>query len=302
MTIRHTIEVFMKEMIKKLILYPIRQYQIAKALPGVTALANHENEVVRQCGVAILDTFRNNLSQSDRDIVLSIERRRKELLSSQDRISVVDFGAGSPESKRNKEEMRKGVKSEIEVSKLCKASKPPFWALLLYKLIQNTKPNTCLELGTCLGISASYQGKALELFSDGKLSTLEGSEEIAKIATDTIKMQNLENVDVIIGPFHKTLETTLEKLGKIDYFFNDGHHDFNAVVENFNIALPYLSNTAIVILDDINWSVGMIKAWDKLTEHESVVCSIDLGMVGLLIVDKEKPDNKSEKIIIKLTV
>jgi hypothetical protein len=54
-----------------------------------------------------------------------------------------------------------------EVSK--GASKPYFWSLLLFKLIRKFRPSICLELGTCLGISASFQAAALKLNGIGKI-------------------------------------------------------------------------------------------------------------------------------------
>jgi predicted O-methyltransferase YrrM len=126
----------------------------------------------------------------------------------------------------------------------------------------------------------------------GKVITLEGSLEIANIANETFKELNIENAITVTGPFHLTLKKVLEDNYPIDMFFNDGHHDHDAVIQYFNESLPFLSENAIVVFDDINWSKGMRKAWKEIEEHPYVSISIDLHSIGLVIVRK----NYSKKL------
>ena len=50
----------------------------------------------------------------------------------------------------------------------------------------------------------------------------------------------------------------------IDLFFNDGHHDRDAVINYFEKVLPYLSKNAVIVIDDISWSPGMKSAWMEI--------------------------------------
>ena len=119
------------------------------------------------------------------------------------------------------------------------------------------KPKSLLELGTCVGISAAYQGSACQINQSGALMTIEGSPALANIAKQTLQSLEIFNTEVVIGPFHSTLETVLKSLAPVDFFFNDGHHDGDAVIEYWRLTLPYFADEAVVIFDDISWSPGM---------------------------------------------
>ena len=164
------------------------------------------------------------------------------------------------------------------------ASKPTFWAIFLFKLIRKLEPSSCVELGSCVGISASYQATALSINGKGSLITLEGSTEIAKIAKDTLESLNLQNTSVVTGPFHETLKGVLESSKPIDFFFNDGHPDHDAVIQYFNEALPNLSDEAVFVVDDISWSPGMRKAWTEIEDDKRVTASIDLKTIGIALI------------------
>ena len=40
---------------------------------------------------------------------------------------------------------------------------------ILFRLIRNLEPSSCVELGSCVGISASYQAGALSLNKKGQI-------------------------------------------------------------------------------------------------------------------------------------
>ena len=230
--------------------------------------------------------MRNNISSSESECLKKIELRRSELRGSNKSINITDFGAGSSNSNRTQGEMEQGVELDISISKVAAASKPKFWATFLFLLVRKLKPNTCIELGSCVGISASYQATALSLNGNGTLTTLEGSNEIARLAKETIELLNLNNVNVITGPFHKTLDNVLESSQPIDFFFNDGHHDRDAVLRYFNLVMSYLSKSSIIVIDDISWSSGMREAWEKIESDKRVAISIDLQTIGIVIIDE----------------
>ncbi len=107
---------------------------------------------------------------------------------------------------------------------------------------------------------------------------------------------NLQNASVITGPFHETLKAVLESSKPIDFFFNDGHHDHDAVLAYFNEALPNLSNEAVIVFDDISWSPGMRKAWIEIEADERVTASIDLQTMGIALVGNNLAANEKFRI------
>ena len=51
------------------------------------------------------------------------------------------------------------------------------------RIVRELSPRACLELGAGYGISAAYQGAALELNGSGTLTTMERIEALGEIVT-----------------------------------------------------------------------------------------------------------------------
>lgn len=236
---------------------------------------------------AISSALINNLTFEEKASIEPIEKLRKELNSSSKELSVTDYGAGNSNLNRSEKEMHDGVVTTRLVSDCCRASKPYFWSLILFKLVKEFKPSTCIELGTCLGISAAYQASALKLNKKGRIITMEGSASLASLSEDTLKRFNLDNAIVVSGRFQDNLSDVLTSNKPIDYAFIDGHHEENATISYFVSFIPYLSKQSIIIFDDISWSDGMCRAWSKIVENEAVKISVNLGAIGICVLDKD---------------
>lgn len=272
----------------------VRRFNAKKLL---TQLTSQEHPKLRAVGYALYESLNNKVSSEEQEFINVIESRRSYLLSlNKKKIPIIDYGAGNVNSSRTSDEMGKGIHSMSTVANICKGSRDSFWGTILFKLIRKLEPLSCVELGSCVGISASYQASALKINGKGNLKTLEGSPEIAKLAQETLDSLNLQNASVVTGPFHKTLQSVLESSKPVDFFFNDGHHDYNAVMNYFDLALPNLSDEAIIIIDDISWSQGMRKAWTEIKENKGVAVSIDLQKMGIALIEKGWEVKKSFKI------
>lgn len=274
----------MKATLKKMAVAPVGAMRRAAARRALKALTAAELPQLRQVGAALQDALGGGPDTADRVRIAMIEARRAELAASKARIEVLDYGAGRPGDKRSEAEMRAGVRTTAAVADVCAASKPAFWAVLLYHLVRRLQPSSALELGTCVGISAAYQGVAMARNGRGRLRTLEGAPSIAELARQTFAAAGLDNVEVVVGPFHETLDAALTAAAPLDFFFNDGHHDHDAVLRYFDEALPHLADGAVVVFDDISWSPGMRRAWTAIEAHPRVHASIDLRAMGVTIV------------------
>ena len=197
----------------------------------------------------------------------AIETQRRRLLRSFGALETVD-GAGSG----------------IMVARAALSSKSAFWARVLFSLVREFQPGTCLELGTNMGISAAYQASALKLTGAGRLITLEGDEPRARAARGHLRQLGLNNVEVVLGRFRDTLPAVLSARGTIDFAFIDGHHDELATREYFELIALHLSSPALVVLDDISWSQGMKRAWAVIRRDPRVRVSADLHVLGLCVV------------------
>ncbi|MCX5769932.1 MAG: class I SAM-dependent methyltransferase [Candidatus Hydrogenedentes bacterium] len=171
-----------------------------------------------------------------------------------------------------------------EVGELYRStSKSKLWAGLLMKLMRECRPQACLELGTCLGISACYQAAGLHLNGSGRLLTLEGAPEFAAIAKKNFSQLGLSNVQVVTGPFQRTLEGALADLGPIDYAFIDGHHQEMPTLDYFGKICAQANPGAVFVFDDINWSDGMKRAWRTITQTRNVRHAMDLHALGICV-------------------
>lgn len=229
-----------------------------------------------------------------------IEALRSRLELDPSTVSVTDFGAGSDGDNRSAEEMEQGVLVERTIMQTCRASKPSFWASILHQLILEYRPATGVELGTCLGLSAAYQASAMELNGSGRLLTLEGADALAALSTDHLVELGLgDRATVIPGRFADTLDTAIAELGTVGYAFIDGHHDEHATIAYFEQLLPHLADRAVLVFDDTAWTEGMMRAWQTIQAHDAVRLSLDLGAVGICILDPSITNRASFKLSLR---
>ena len=227
------------------------------------------------------------LSQEEKEWIEKIEKIRESIDKNTSEIEVIDYGAGNPEDNRSKEEMYKGFINTCRLCDMNIASKPPFWARVLFTLIREFQPQTSIELGTCLGISSAYQASAMLINKKGKLITMEGSPELVKISQKHLDSLGISNVEIIEGRFQDNLLEVLEKNKPIDYVFIDGHHDEKATIEYYNTFLPYLSDEAVLVLDDISWSKGMTNAWNTIIKDQRIKIALNFKVIGICIINKD---------------
>ena len=217
----------------------------------------------------------------------SLEARRAELEASEENITYFDFGAATRDATQTPQEMYDGVERSRTVGHLCRrTSKPYRSAVLLHKLLRKTNRQSCLELGTCLGISGCYQAAALELNGSGHLITMEGAAPVAAHAQQTVDRLGHGRVSIVVGRFQDTLDGVLEKHKPFDYAFVDGHHEGPATIDYCDRIFRVLTDDAIVVMDDIRWSDSMLDSWNEMKQHPNVEVSVDLADIGVLWVTK----------------
>lgn len=235
---------------------------------------------------AVERAVRGRLSAEERAWVQRIEALRRELLRSDQVVSLPDFGVGH----RAVSDRAAGFDRHLEtrtVREQCRlGSKSPFGARLLFHLVREFRPARCLEMGTSLGISAAYQSAALRLNGGGVLTTIEGVPGLAELSRQHLHSLGLEEAEVLQGRFSDVLPQVLDGPQALDYVFIDGHHDGPATVAYFDRIHPALApGGALVVFDDVAWSSGMAQAWDTLRADPRIRVSVNLGAMGIGWVD-----------------
>ncbi len=214
-----------------------------------------------------------------------LEILRKILKDDRTVLKIKDYGAGSLVSDEKKRSIRSLVKYSATM---------PLYCRYLFRIINEYKPATMLELGTSVGISTLYQSRAA---MDAKFITIEGDPGIAQVAEKNFRRMRAHNIRQYVGTFEEKLVPALEELKRLDYAFIDGNHREKPTVEYFETCLKYAHDDSIFIFDDIHWTEGMERAWEKIIAHPRVTLSVDMYYFGIIFFKKEFTEKRDVAVI-----
>lgn len=237
-----------------------------------------------RAGWGLVDALasQGKFARSEREWIDRIQEMRTRLSGSKEVIELKDFGAGSSIATPGK--IDEGKSLFRTVGEICRNSSiSRTWGSMLFQIVRHTRPSVCLELGTSLGISASYLGAACALNGNGSVLTLEGASSLAELARRNHISLGLNMVTVIPGRFQDTLQAALSGNHPVDFVFIDGHHDRDATIKYFAQIKPFLSNRAVVLFDDILWSRGMRQAWRDIRRNAGSSVTLDLMRMGVYL-------------------
>lgn len=219
-------------------------------------------------GAAVLDT----LDDEERRWVARIEALRAEMDSSTEQIDVA-----LPN--------RRGEVKLAELGDTCRRrSKKRLWGVFLLALARRVAPDRGIELGTCLGISSAYLAAGMQLSGRGRLWTLEGAPALAARSAENLASLGLDDVEVVAGLFAETLAPVLREGGPVRLAFIDGHHQEDPTLAYFDQIAAHLTDPAVVVFDDINWSEGMVRAWSAILVDPRIRVAVDVTGVGVCVV------------------
>lgn len=149
---------------------------------------------------------------------------------------------------------------------------------LMHLIARDSGAQTLLELGSCVGIGASYLASVPTC---QRFISFEGSAGLAKIAKHST-LQVFEKAEMYNLMFEEGLDTVLPTLNQdLDFAWIDGHHEKQATLHYFDRIKPHLKKGAIVAFDDIYWSTDMLEAWEQLRQAKGFSHTIDVGVCGI---------------------
>jgi predicted O-methyltransferase YrrM len=222
--------------------------------------------------------------KTDYDDYKKVEVQRKKLLQDQAELKIEDYGAGSSSGKSSIRSISSIAKTAVKLKK---------YSQLLYRIVKFYQPTLIVELGTSLGLTTSYFSLANP---SAKIYSLEGAAKIAQVAKQNFKTLKLQNVNLIEGNIDNTLPAILYQVPKIDLVFIDGNHRQEPTESYFHWLLSKTHNDTILIFDDIHWSHEMESAWENISSHLAVRCSVDLFFFGIVFFKQEFREKQSFKI------
>ena len=140
----------------------------------------------------VLKVFRNKINP---ELVLTVEKIRREMISDHRIIEVTDFGAGSERDKRD-------FKKVSDIAKY--SSVPKKYGKLIAGLSSEFGENSIIEFGTSLGISTMYLAIAKPVAT---VYTMEGCPAISEIARENFNKTGLKNIKLLTGNFEEVLSS-----------------------------------------------------------------------------------------------
>lgn len=213
-----------------------------------------------------------------------IEKAREDFKNSNQKIRILDLGAGSVH----------GNAADRSVSSLVKnAAKPSKFGRLFHRLVKYYGIEMVLELGTSLGISTRYFADALP---DGKIITIEGAPALASFTCKNFITEGYKNIELREGDFSDELPKVLPGLKGKKLIYLDGNHRYAPTIDYFHQILGFLGDEDILIFDDVHWSPEMEKAWEEIKNHQQVRCTIDVFFIGIVFFRKEFKEKRNFSI------
>ncbi len=212
-------------------------------------------------------------SRQNNNSILKIEKLRNDLLSSNEIIVVEDFGAGSRKINDSKRLVRNIAKTSLKSKK---------YANLLFRIASYYKTENIIELGTSLGITTAYLAA-----SGNNVYTIEGSKEVAKIASSVFENIDIKNISLFVGKFEDQLPLVLSQIESVGLGYVDGDHRKIPTLNYFNLLKRKATENSIIIFDDIYWSKEMEEAWETIKADSHVTLTIDLFFIGIIFFRKD---------------
>jgi predicted O-methyltransferase YrrM len=155
---------------------------------------------------------------------------------------------------------------------------------LLLNIINELQSENVLELGTSLGINTLYLSKGNKVAG---VKTIEGSVLLAGLAQKNFALCKVKSIELYEEDIQAVLSLFRENNLKFDFVFVDANHTYEATVEYYLELLKITTKEAVVVFDDINWSAGMTKAWNQISQHTSNNLTIENHQLGIVFLGSE---------------
>ena len=214
-----------------------------------------------------------------------IEALRAKMLAANTEVPLQNFGAG--DNRERSQRLGRIVR---------RSAVPPEKGRMLFRLVNWLHPLRMLELGSSTGVSSMYLASAAA--QSARLLTLEGNAALASVARTNFHLLGLQNVALVEGEFHQTLEPALNRLGgPVDLVYFDGDHRLAPTLEYFDACLNHAHDRTVFVFDDVYWSADMTQAWSRICAHPRVTLTLDTWRLGFAFIDPDFREKQHLRVV-----
>ena len=230
----------------------------------------------------LISSYDNYLCRSERNIVSKVEEIR-ERTRTENANQVVETFASPPSGTDLHDSDGTIIPGKINKSAnagFARTGTKGFEGIQLLQLAETIGAKSILELGTNTGLSAYY---LLSSKYKPTLVTIEGSSQLCQIAQENIRNFS-PRFEIVNKLFDDALTDLVKSNQKFDMAFIDGQHEEQATIYYANKIKQLMNPGGIILFDDIFWSEGMSRAWDKIKEDDEFESVIGLRTRGIAVL------------------
>ena len=149
----------------------------------------------------------------------------------------------------------------------------------LCDMVSFLNPSTIIELGTSVGLTT----RALALAAPKTtIISIEGNTDLYNIAQSHLCA--FGNVNLYNSLFDNILPSLTWDKSKPVFVFIDGNHTYEASLRYFKFFIERAAVGSGLILHDIRWSIGMMRAWKEIKQLDFAGVSLESYTMGMVFL------------------
>ena len=157
------------------------------------------------------------------------------------------------------------VKDTKVLGNLAQMQIAPEQGQFLQMIVAISKAKRCLEIGRFTGLSTLCMARGLP--DDGKITTIDNSDEFLSLANKFWKQANIQHkIESVIGQGVDIMQSYIDRQFSFDFIFIDA--DKNNYPHYYELSLKLLPPNGIIVIDNMLWggSVADISNKDSQTK------------------------------------
>tara|TARA_B100001964_G_scaffold208996_1_gene242117 strand:+ start:31 stop:687 length:657 start_codon:yes stop_codon:yes gene_type:complete len=157
------------------------------------------------------------------------------------------------------------VKETKVLGNLAQMQIAPEQGQFLQMIVAISKAKRCLEIGRFTGLSTLCMARGLP--DDGKITTIDNSDEFLSLANKFWKKANIQHkIESVIGQGVDIMQSYIDRQFSFDFIFIDA--DKNNYPHYYELSLKLLPPNGIIVIDNMLWggSVADISNKDSQTK------------------------------------